>query len=86
MGDRGRLVVPLALRDKMGWEPGAKIHFLETDDGIEVMDQDALLAYVQAQYAGLDLVTELLTERRAEAAKDLAEAEEIRARAARSTA
>lgn len=77
MGDRGRLVVPAGLRQKLGWEAGTTIHFVAKDEGIEVMDQETLMNRVQADFAGLDLVSELLAERRAEAARDLAETEEM---------
>jgi AbrB family looped-hinge helix DNA binding protein len=70
MGDRGRLVIPLELRTRAGLDEGTKLILLETDEGILVLTRDQLKAKVQADFAGLDLVNELLLERRAAAARE----------------
>lgn len=71
MGDRGRLVVPSDIRDRLHWHAGSKLVVLEHDDGIELVSRDALLARVQAEFReGPSLVDELVAERRAEAARD----------------
>jgi UDP-N-acetyl-D-mannosaminuronic acid transferase (WecB/TagA/CpsF family) len=46
---------------------------LETDDGVTLISRDELERQVQAEFAGADLVTELLAERRAEAEREAAE-------------
>lgn len=71
MGDRGRLVVPADLRREVGWDAGRLLHLLETDEGVVVMTRDQLKAYVRKDLAGLDLVSELLAERREAAGADL---------------
>ncbi|MEI4273700.1 AbrB/MazE/SpoVT family DNA-binding domain-containing protein [Klenkia sp. LSe6-5] len=73
MGDRGRLVVPSAIRDRLDWRVGSRLVVLEHEDGIELISRDALLARVQADFGrGPSLVDELVADRRAEAERDLA--------------
>jgi len=70
VGDRGRLVVPVELRRSLGWGEGTRLHLLETEAGVVVMTRDQLKAYVRRDLAGLDLVAELLDDRRAAAERD----------------
>jgi len=70
MGDRGRLVVPADLRDRLGWEQGVPLHLVETDQGVVVMTREQLKAYVRRDLSGLSLVAELLEERRAAVARE----------------
>jgi bifunctional DNA-binding transcriptional regulator/antitoxin component of YhaV-PrlF toxin-antitoxin module len=70
MGDRGRLVVPAALREQAGWDQGTVLIMLETDTGVVLMTRDQLHEHVRRDLAGVDLVGELLAERRAAAAKE----------------
>ena len=70
MGDRGRLVVPAALRERVGLDEGTPLTIVETPDGLVLLTRSQLQALVRADLAGLDLVGELLAERRAEAAAD----------------
>lgn len=70
MGDRGRLVIPVEVRDRAGLAEGTPVVLLETQAGIVLLTRSQLRDRVRADLAGLDLVGELLAERRAEAADD----------------
>lgn len=69
MGDRGRLVVPAELRERAGLREGRPLVLVETDAGVVLLTREQLTARVRADLTGLDLVDELLAERRA-AARD----------------
>jgi AbrB family looped-hinge helix DNA binding protein len=70
MGDRGRLVIPAELRERMGLAEGAALTLLETPTGLVLLTRAQLQELVRADLAGVDLVGELLAERRAEAAAE----------------
>jgi AbrB family looped-hinge helix DNA binding protein len=70
MGDRGRLVIPAALRERAGLAEGTPLVLLETPQGLVLLTRSQLQELVRADLAGLDLVGELLAERRAEAAAE----------------
>jgi len=70
MGDRGRLVVPLELRVRLGLEPGSALLLVETPDGVVLMTREQAQRLVRAQLAGDSLVEQLLDERRAAAAQE----------------
>jgi AbrB family looped-hinge helix DNA binding protein len=70
MGDRGRLVIPADLRERAGLAEGTALILLETPTGLVLLTRPQLQGLVRADLAGLDLVGELLAERRAEAAAD----------------
>lgn len=70
MGDRGRLVVPAELRQRAGLDAGTPLVLLDTGRGVVVVTRDQLHDLVADELAGHDLVTELLAERRAQAAAD----------------
>ena len=70
MGDRGRLVIPAEIRERAGLSEGTALILLETPTGLVMLTRPQLQELVRADLAGLDLVGELLTERRAEAAAD----------------
>jgi AbrB family looped-hinge helix DNA binding protein len=70
MGDRGRLVIPAEIRDRAGLSEGTALILLETPTGLVLLTRPQLQELVQADLAGLDLVGELLSERRAEAAAE----------------
>lgn len=70
MGDRGRLVIPAEVRDRAGLAEGTPVVLLETQAGIVLLTRSQLRDRVRGDLAGLDLVGELLAERRAEAADD----------------
>ena len=68
VGDRGRLVVPAEVRDRAGLVEGTPLVLLETPSGIVLMTRRQLRDRVHQELSGLDLVGELLAERRAAAA------------------
>jgi AbrB family looped-hinge helix DNA binding protein len=70
MGDRGRLVVPSQLRERSGLKEGSRLVLLETPGGLVMLTRSQLQGRVRADLADLDLVEELLAERRAEAVAD----------------
>ena len=70
MGDRGRLVIPADLRERAGLAEGTPLVLLETPQGLVLLTRSQLQELVRADLTGLDLVGELLAERRAEAAAD----------------
>lgn len=65
MGDRGRLVVPADIRERVGLGAGTPLIIVETPDGLVLMTRDQLKHRVRDQLAGHDLVAELLADRRA---------------------
>ena len=70
MGDRGRLVVPAALRQRLHLEPGTPLVMIETGLGVVLATREQLKNLVRSQLLGLDLVDELLKDRRHQAASD----------------
>jgi AbrB family looped-hinge helix DNA binding protein len=70
MGDRGRLVIPASLRERAGLAEGTPLVLMETPQGLVLLTRSQLQELVRADLAGLDLVGELLAERRAEAAAE----------------
>ncbi len=70
MGDRGRLVVPAALRERTGLAEGDTLTLIEAANGLVLLNRAQLQHLVREDLAGLDLVGELLAERRAEDAGD----------------
>ena len=73
MGDRGRFVVPAELRDRTGMQAGSVLVLIETERGVLLLSREQAKALVRDDLATLDLVGELLTERRREAAADNAD-------------
>ena len=67
MGDRGRLVIPAELRERAGLAEGTSLILFETPRGLVLLTRPQLQELVRADLAGLDLVGELLAERRADA-------------------
>jgi AbrB family looped-hinge helix DNA binding protein len=70
MGERGRLVVPAEVRERAGLDTGSSLVLLETPGGIVLMTREQLRQRVRDDLAGLDLVGDLLEDRRREAAAD----------------
>ncbi len=70
MGDRGRLVVPAEVRERAGLGEGTSLILLETPTGIVLLTREQLRARVRDELAGLDLVADLLADRRAAAAAE----------------
>ena len=73
VGDRGRLVIPAELRDRARLTEGTALTLIETPAGVVLLTRPQLQALVRADLAGLDLVGELLAERREEAAAEAVE-------------
>jgi len=67
VGDRGRIVVPAEVRERAGLDAGTPLVLIEAPDGLILLTREQLKARVRAELAGLDLLNELLTERRAQA-------------------
>jgi AbrB family looped-hinge helix DNA binding protein len=67
VGDRGRLVVPAEVRERQGLAPGTPMVLLDTPSGLVLLTRRQLRDRVRADLAGVDLVGELLAERRAAA-------------------
>jgi AbrB family looped-hinge helix DNA binding protein len=70
VGDRGRLVVPSALRERAGFEQGATLVLIETDSGVVMVSREQLRDLVRRDLSGSDLVAALLAERRTAAQAD----------------
>lgn len=70
MGDRGRIVIPAEVRDRAGLAEGTPVILFETAAGLVLLTRAQLRDRVRSDLAGLDLVDELLAERRAEAAAE----------------
>jgi len=68
LGDRGRVVIPLEVRTRHGWEQGTDLLAVDTDAGVLLLSADQGLAWLRSRLEGRDLVAELLAERSAEVA------------------
>lgn len=64
MGDRGRLVVPVELRERLHLAAGSSVLLLETDAGVVMTTREQAKRLLREQLGGQDLVARLLTERR----------------------
>jgi AbrB family looped-hinge helix DNA binding protein len=64
MGDRGRFVVPAGVRARAGLAEGTPLVLLDTPGGLVVMTREQLRARVRDELSGLDLVGDLLADRR----------------------
>lgn len=67
MGDRGRLVVPAELRARAGFSEGTPLIVVATPTGLVVMTRSQAREHLRHQLQGMDLVADLLAERRAAA-------------------
>lgn len=70
MGERGRIVVPADVRKREGLGEGTTLVLLTTPEGMVFMTREQLRTRVADDLAGLDLVGELLAERRRSAARE----------------
>lgn len=70
MGDRGRLVIPADLRDRLNLVAGVGLIVVETRRGLLLATREQARQLVRDDLAGTDPLSELLTERRAAAAAD----------------
>lgn len=67
MGDRGRFVVPAELRARLHLAEGTPLVILDTPSGLVLLTREQLRERVRADLSGLDLVSDLLAERRQQA-------------------
>ncbi len=70
MGDRGRLVIPVEVRDRVGLAEGTPIVLFDTPTGLVLLTREQLRNRVRSDLVGLDLVGELLAERHSESAAE----------------
>ncbi|WP_375400457.1 AbrB/MazE/SpoVT family DNA-binding domain-containing protein [uncultured Amnibacterium sp.] len=73
LGDKGRIVVPSEVRERRHWKQGTTLILVETPDGLLLTERDTALKVIREKLAGRPLVDELLAERRAAVAADLAD-------------
>ncbi|MXW34210.1 MAG: AbrB/MazE/SpoVT family DNA-binding domain-containing protein [Chloroflexi bacterium] len=64
VGEGGQVVLPAGVLARAGIEEGAQLMLLETDDGLVLLTREQLLGRVRGDLAGLDLVADLLADRR----------------------
>lgn len=72
VGNKGRIVVPAGVRERHSWHEGTRLIAVESASGLVLISRDEARRLLKEQLAGHDLVTELLQDRRAEAAHDAA--------------
>ena len=70
MGDRGRIVVPIALREANGWRKGTPLLFVKKANETVIMSREEAKALVRAQMAGKPLLESLFEDRRQQAAEE----------------
>ena len=70
VGDRGRIVVPAEVRERVGLAEGTPLVLLETPAGLVLMTRSQLRERVRDELDGLDLVAKLLADRRQAAAQE----------------
>jgi len=70
VGDRGRIVVPAEVRERAGLAEGTPLVLLETPGGLVLLTREQLRARVRLELEGLDLVAELLADRRRAAERE----------------
>lgn len=63
-------MIPAAIRARQGWHEGTALIAIETDSGVVLIDRARAEEVLRLQLAGVDLVAELLRERRAAAASE----------------
>ena len=68
MGDRGRLVIPAELRERLHLDAGSPLILLDTPGGLILATREQLKKLVREDLQGLDLVGELIAERRRQSA------------------
>ena len=70
MGNRGRLVVPAGVRERAELVDGDTLTLIESSRGLVLLTRAQLQQLVREDLAGLDLVGELLADRRRDDAAD----------------
>lgn len=64
VGNKGRIVLPAAIRERRNWAEGTTLVAIETARGVILAARGELEQLVREQLAGTDLVADLLAERR----------------------
>jgi AbrB family looped-hinge helix DNA binding protein len=67
MGDRGRLVIPADLRARTGLTEGTPVVLIDTPGGVVLVSREQLKSLVRTDLRGIDLLSELLADRRRQA-------------------
>lgn len=70
VGDRGRIVVPAEVRARAGLSEGTPLILLETPSNLVLLTREQLRERVRDELAGLDLVADLLDDRRRAAQRE----------------
>ena len=70
MGDRGRIVIPAELRSRAGLAEGTPLVLIDSPSGMLLVSRDQLKSLLWAELAGLDLVNELLADRRSDSSTE----------------
>ena len=72
MGPRGRVVIPVEVRRRLGLTEGSKLVALVDGDGVLLLPRDAVKGRLRALFAKVDvsLASELIADRRAAALEE----------------
>lgn len=70
VGNKGRIVVPAGIRARHQWVEGSTLVALDTELGVLLADRDTVEGLVRARLAGHDMLGDLLSDRRRDAARD----------------
>lgn len=70
VGDRGRVVLPVELRERLHLETGSTLLLLDTGAGVVLTTRVQARQLLCRQLGGVSLVDQLLSERREAAAAD----------------
>ncbi|MBK8334814.1 MAG: AbrB/MazE/SpoVT family DNA-binding domain-containing protein [Acidimicrobiaceae bacterium] len=70
VGGRGRVVVPAEVRERAGLVEGTTLVLLEAPTGLVLLTRQQLRERVREELGGLDLVADLLADRRRAAERE----------------
>jgi len=70
VGNRGRIVIPADVRERSGLSEGTSLALFEGPGGLVLMTREQLRSRVRSEVEGLDLVADLLADRRLAAAQE----------------
>jgi len=65
IGDRGRVVLPIELRQSRNWPDRTVMFAIETDHGVQLMSRDELRKQLAQEMRGASLADQLIAERHA---------------------